>query len=92
MRILILGGTVFLGRAIACHARDAGHDVTCLARGDSGSPVDGVRFLTGDRNQPEAFAGLAGEEFDLVVGAGAPPPAPPPAPGRPPPPPPPAEL
>lgn len=67
MRLLILGGTVFLGRALARHARDAGHDVTCVARGSSGDPVDGVRFLAADRSQPDGLSVLDGEEFDAVV-------------------------
>ena len=49
MRLLILGGTVFLGRAVARHARDAGHQVTCLARGEGGEPPAGVRFVAADR-------------------------------------------
>ncbi|WP_244433020.1 hypothetical protein [Bradyrhizobium japonicum] len=36
MRLLILGGSQFLGRAIATHACAAGHDVTCAARGLAG--------------------------------------------------------
>lgn len=67
MKLLILGGTVFLGRAVARHARDAGHTVTCVARGRSGDPVGGVRFLTADRDQPDGLTILDGEEFDAVV-------------------------
>ncbi|MEQ4304790.1 NAD-dependent epimerase/dehydratase family protein [Plantactinospora sp. B6F1] len=66
MRTLILGGTVFLGRAVARQALTAGHDVTCAARGSSGDPVDGVRFVRVDRTDPAGLAGLTGE-FDLVV-------------------------
>ncbi len=36
MRLLILGGTRFLGRATAAHAVATGHEVTCAARGRSG--------------------------------------------------------
>ena len=42
MDLLLLGGTAFLGRAIARAARDDGIDVTCLARG-SAPTVEGVR-------------------------------------------------
>ena len=35
MRLLILGGTQFLERAIAAHALATGHDVTCAARAAS---------------------------------------------------------
>jgi nucleoside-diphosphate-sugar epimerase len=67
VRLLVLGGTVFLSRAVAVHARDRGHDVTCAARGVSGEPPDGVRFVRLDRAAPDALAPLAGMEFDAVV-------------------------
>ncbi|MEV1289938.1 NAD-dependent epimerase/dehydratase family protein [Micromonospora sp. NPDC049679] len=67
MRILVLGGTVFLGRAVARHARDAGHDVTCAARGVGGDPVPGVRFVMVDRDSPTGLSSLDGETFDAVV-------------------------
>ncbi|MET7670474.1 NAD-dependent epimerase/dehydratase family protein [Micromonospora luteifusca] len=67
MRILILGGTRFLGRAVAQLAVDQGHDVTCAARGVSGVAPDGVRFVPVDRDDPEALVRLAGESFDAVV-------------------------
>ena len=67
MRLLILGGTQFLGRAIAAHARTAGHDVTCAARGIAGEVADGVRLIRVDRDQPDGLAPLAGEQFDAVV-------------------------
>ncbi|MFC6018806.1 NAD-dependent epimerase/dehydratase family protein [Plantactinospora solaniradicis] len=66
MRILILGGTVFLGRAVAQQALAAGHDVTCAARGSSGNPVDGARFVRVDRDDPAGLDALAGG-FDAVV-------------------------
>jgi nucleoside-diphosphate-sugar epimerase len=67
MRLLILGGTVFLGRAVARHARDAGIEVTCATRGTSGAPVDGVRWRRVDRDEPGGLAALDGERFDAVV-------------------------
>jgi nucleoside-diphosphate-sugar epimerase len=67
VRTLVLGGTVFLSRAVAEAARDAGHDVTCLARGVSGSVPDGVRLVRADRAAPGAYQELAGETFDAVV-------------------------
>ncbi|HEY3011056.1 MAG TPA: NAD-dependent epimerase/dehydratase family protein [Micromonosporaceae bacterium] len=67
MRLLILGGTVFLGRAMARHARNAGHDVTCAARGISGEPVDGVRFVAVDRDLHSGLSALDGATFDAVI-------------------------
>lgn len=65
-RTLVLGGTAWLGRLVAADARDRGHDVTCLARGDSGPAPDGVRLERGDRSRPDAYAGLGGD-WDLVL-------------------------
>jgi 2'-hydroxyisoflavone reductase len=74
MRMLVLGGTVFLGRAVARQALAAGHDVVCAARGVSGDPVDGATFVTVDRDDPDGLAGLADPggrpgsgRFDAVV-------------------------
>ena len=67
MRLLVLGGTVFLGRAIARRALAAGHDVTCVARGESGEPVDGVRFVSANRDDPDGLAPFRGAGFDAVI-------------------------
>jgi nucleoside-diphosphate-sugar epimerase len=67
MRILILGGTVFLGRALAARAVAAGDEVTCAARGSSGTVPAGVEFVRVDRDAPDGLAPLAGREFDAVL-------------------------
>src|SRR5882672_1962151 len=67
MRLLILGGTQFLGRAIAVHACAMDHDVTCAARGIAGTVADRARFIHVDRDEPDGLAPLAGKEFDAVV-------------------------
>ena len=67
MRILVLGGTAFLSAEIARQAVAAGHDVTCLARGTSAGPPDGVTWVRGDRALgAAAFAEVAGG-WDEVV-------------------------
>lgn len=67
MRMLVLGGTVFLSRTIVEIARDAGHDVTCANRGMSGNPPAEVAFVQADRDEPDGLAQLADAEFDAVV-------------------------
>jgi len=67
MRLLILGGTRFLGRAIAAHAHAVGHDVTCAARGIAGAVPEGTRFIQVDRDEPDGLGPLAQEKFDAVV-------------------------
>lgn len=67
MRILVLGGTAWVGREVATAALAAGHDVTCLARGSSGDHPDGVRVVRADRDQPDAYDAVAGRDWDGVV-------------------------
>lgn len=66
MDILILGGTGFLGRTLARAALEAGHAVTCLARGSAPAP-SGVEFIQADRDLPGAMTPVAGKAWDVVV-------------------------
>lgn len=65
-RILILGGTGWLGRSITRAAIAAGHDVTCLARGASGPAAPGARLIVADRRSPRAYDGAHGDWDDVV--------------------------
>lgn len=67
MRILILGGTRFVGRTTAAEAVARGHEVVCAARGQAGAAPDGARLVKVDRDTPDGLAPLAGERFDAVV-------------------------
>src|SRR3712207_1721039 len=68
MRLLVLGGTHFLGRHVATAALARGHDVATFTRGVSGAPPEGVRALHGDRDDPTALpAALDGWTPELVV-------------------------
>ncbi|NHA70092.1 NAD-dependent epimerase/dehydratase family protein [Phycicoccus flavus] len=66
MRLLVLGGTAFLGRAVVRAALDAGHDVTCVARGTSGAVPDGARLVRHDRSD-DGLGGVEVEEWDAVL-------------------------
>ena len=66
-RILILGGTSWLGGAMARLAHESGHQVTCLARGESGPVPDGVALVRADRWEEGAYDGVAGRDWDAVI-------------------------
>lgn len=65
-RVLILGGTEFVGHAFVDEALDRGHDVTLLNRG-SHEPRAGVTTLSGDRTAAGGLDALGTGEWDLVV-------------------------
>lgn len=71
MRILMLGGTGFVGRHITEAALDAGHDVTIFNRGQTNSDLfPDARRLTGDRSTGDLGALRTGE-WDAVVDVNA---------------------
>jgi 2'-hydroxyisoflavone reductase len=67
LRILILGGTSWLGGAIARTARDHGHQVTCLARGESGTVPEGTDLVAADRWKPGAYDQVIDQDWDAVI-------------------------
>ncbi|MEU3848149.1 SDR family oxidoreductase [Streptomyces sp. NPDC029554] len=68
MRLLVLGGTEFAGRAVVDAALARGWEVTVFHRGRHEAPP-GVRSLHGDRTAPGGLAALAGDPgaWDVVV-------------------------
>ncbi|MFI1936624.1 NAD-dependent epimerase/dehydratase family protein [Streptomyces purpureus] len=66
MRLLMLGGTEFVGRAVVDAALARGWEVTVFHRGRHEPPA-GVRTLTGDRTAPDGLAALAEGSWDVVV-------------------------
>ncbi|MEU1256883.1 NAD-dependent epimerase/dehydratase family protein [Streptomyces chartreusis] len=66
MRLLVLGGTEFAGRAVVEAALERGWDVTVFNRGRHESPA-GARALRGDRISPDGLTALAEGEWDAVV-------------------------
>lgn len=67
MKILVLGGTAWLGRTIAANAQARGHEVTCLARGEAGAFADGVTPAIADRGEPGAYDAVSSTDWDIVV-------------------------
>jgi nucleoside-diphosphate-sugar epimerase len=68
MRLLVLGGTHFVGRAIVETALARGDEVTTLNRGVSRSAAAGVNPIVADRTDPEALRLAVGDqEWDAVL-------------------------
>lgn len=64
--VLVLGGTGWLSGRIAEQWADAGASVTCLARGGRDAPY-GTTLVAADRDGPDAYAAVAGRDWDEVV-------------------------
>lgn len=65
-RLLMLGGTGFIGPHMVRYAVERGHEVTIFTRGRSQVDLpDGVEHLVGDRN--DDHTALEGREWDVVL-------------------------
>ena len=66
MRILVLGGTRFVGRHLVAAALERGHEVTLVHRGRTNPDLfPGVERLLGDREGDLSF--LSGRQWDAVL-------------------------
>jgi len=65
MRVLVVGGTGFIGTHLCGELRERGHEVTALARSTEGAP-DGVETVAGDVTDYDSIAG-AFEGQEAVV-------------------------
>lgn len=55
MRILVIGGTRFIGLYLTKQLVAAGHEVVLLNRGNHSAPVEGLETIVCDRTHPEAL-------------------------------------
>jgi len=68
VRLLVLGGTKFVGRCVVEEALARGDQVTTVHRGVSGPPAAGARTVQVDRRDSQAFAAALGAgEWDVVI-------------------------
>jgi nucleoside-diphosphate-sugar epimerase len=68
MRLLVLGGTHHVGRAVVETALARGDEVTTLNRGLSRAAAPGVAALVSDRTDPDALReAIADREWDAVI-------------------------
>jgi nucleoside-diphosphate-sugar epimerase len=66
MRVLVIGGTQFMGPHVVSGLQEAGHDVTLLHRGQHESDAEG-RHIHGDRQEPGVVAGAIAEARPEVI-------------------------
>ncbi|MEO1622537.1 MAG: NAD-dependent epimerase/dehydratase family protein [Cyanobacteria bacterium J06632_3] len=67
MRVLVIGGTRFIGVYLTKLLVEKGHQVTLLNRGNHPAPVDGVETIVCDRTDPDALTiALSGKAFDAI--------------------------
>jgi hypothetical protein len=66
VKILVMGGTRFVGKPLVAQLLSEGHALTLFTRGNKPVPT-GVEHLCGDRSTPEGLAALQGRSFDVIV-------------------------
>jgi 2'-hydroxyisoflavone reductase len=68
MKLLVIGGSVFLGRAFVQEALRRGWEVTTFNRGKTQADLEGVQVLRGDRQHEGDLVQLAGAgPWDAIV-------------------------
>lgn len=67
MRVLIMGGTRFIGVYLTRILLEQNHEVVLFNRGNKPAPADNIEQIHGDRQSPEDLkAKLSGQNFDAV--------------------------
>lgn len=67
MRILIMGGTRFIGVYLTRLLYEQEHEIVLFNRGNNPAPVNGIEQIHGDRTHPvELKQKLDGQEFDAI--------------------------
>jgi nucleoside-diphosphate-sugar epimerase len=71
MKVIVFGGTGWVGHSIVCELAAAGHDVTVGSRGRKrdymGGLPRGIRTLIADKNNASDMASVFSERYDAVV-------------------------
>ena len=67
MRILVMGGTRFIGVYLTQSLVEQGHDVVLFNRGNCQPPVSGLTQIHGDRTNAEQLTSLLKSESSDVI-------------------------
>ena len=67
MKVLVMGGTRFLGVTLTKNLVAQGHEVVLFNRGHQPAPIEGVRVIIGDRTDPQQIKEkLINQDFDAI--------------------------
>tara|TARA_Y100001968_G_scaffold240452_1_gene223994 strand:- start:510 stop:1430 length:921 start_codon:yes stop_codon:yes gene_type:complete len=66
MKVLVMGGTRFVGKYLVSNLVSKGFDITVFTRGQNPIPK-GVSHVKGDRKSKEDLNLLSGQPFDVIV-------------------------
>ena len=66
MKILVMGGTRFVGKPLVARLQAQGHALTLFTRGKNAVPA-GVEHLCGDRSSDDGLSALQGRSFDVII-------------------------
>ncbi|MEM7735945.1 MAG: NAD-dependent epimerase/dehydratase family protein [Deinococcota bacterium] len=68
MKLLVIGGTRFVGRHLVEEAQKRGHDITLFNRGKSNADLfPAITHIRGDRDVPSELAQLSAGAWDAVI-------------------------
>ncbi|MGB7565372.1 MAG: NAD-dependent epimerase/dehydratase family protein [Prochlorococcaceae cyanobacterium] len=66
MKILVMGGTRFIGKPLVKLLERAGHELTLFTRGRNPLPA-GLEHLSGDRSNPADLDQLKGRPYEVII-------------------------
>ncbi|MFC7548755.1 SgcJ/EcaC family oxidoreductase [Plantactinospora sp. GCM10030261] len=72
MRVLVLGGTGYIGSTVVDHLENAGHEPVLFLREGSTDAPPGREIRRGDLTRPETLTAALTDDIDAVVHAAAP--------------------
>ena len=65
MKILVMGGTRFVGKSLVGKLLSQNHDIDIFTRGNKANP-DKTNLIKGDRNKLESIVKLRNQKYDVV--------------------------